>query len=77
MIKPKPQGNGVNGMVTVRDAAKRVGVSPRRLHQLIESRGIATERLQLGSASVILLRPADVERLANEDRRPGRPTKKT
>ena len=77
MIKPDSERNGVMGMVTVRDAAKRVGVSPRRLHQLIESRGIATERLQLGNASVILLRPADVERLAAEDRRPGRPVRKT
>lgn len=63
-------------MVTVRDAAKRVGVSPRRLHQLIESRGISTERLQLGGSSVLLLKPADVDRLASEDRKPGRPSKK-
>lgn len=77
MIKPDSERNGVLGMVTVRDAAKRVGVSARRLHQLIESRGISTERIKLGGSSLILLRPADVERLANEDRRPGRPVRKS
>lgn len=76
MIKRNSQRNGVTDMVTVKAAAERIGVSPRRMHQLVKSRRLTTTRVEMGRGCVFLLDPAEIAALAKEDRRPGRPTSK-
>ena len=54
---------------SVREAASRLGVSKRRVYQLIRSRNIRTETV----ANVLLVPEAELQRLEREERRPGRP----
>ena len=54
---------------SVREVAKRLGVSKCRVHQLIRDRGLRTERI----ANILLVPESEVKKLEREERRPGRP----
>ncbi len=54
---------------SVREIAKRLGVSKCRVHQLIRDRGIQTERI----ANIVVVPEEELRRLESEERKPGRP----
>jgi len=54
---------------SVREVALRLGVSKRRVYQLLQSRRVATRKI----ANVLLIPEKEILRLEREERRPGRP----
>lgn len=59
MVMRRPSG------VTVTEAARALGVTRQRVHQIIDEHGLAVSRIDIGSGRhVRFLRAADVRRLA-------------
>jgi excisionase family DNA binding protein len=56
---------------SVAEAAKVLGISRQRVHQLIQQRGLEPERLHVGGYTVLMLSAADLAQL--RDRPTGRP----
>ncbi|WP_347245094.1 hypothetical protein [Thermogutta sp.] len=54
---------------SVRELARRLGVSKCRVHQIIRDRNVRTERI----ANILVIPESEVQRLEREERRPGRP----
>lgn len=54
---------------SVRELANRLGVSKCRVHQIIRDRNVRTERI----ANILVIPESEVQRLEQEERRPGRP----
>lgn len=59
-------------VLTVKQAAKALGVTPSRVYAMIESGRLPAEKF----ARVWMVDRADVDRLAREERKPGRPPKR-
>jgi excisionase family DNA binding protein len=64
---------GLERMATVAEAAKMLGVSPRRVLQFIEDGRLSAQRV---TARLYVLDRAEVERFANTPREPGNPGQK-
>jgi len=59
-------------LISVTEAARRLGLSPQRVRQFVESGRLRARKV--GAQWVI--RAADLRRFANKPRRPGRPVSK-